>query len=351
MIRIAGREIGPHTRPYLIAEMSGNHNQSLERALAIVDAAAEAGADAIKLQTYTADTMTLDIRAPGFVIDDPKSPWAGRQLHALYAEASTPWDWHAAILQRARTRGLHCFSTPFDDTAVDFLESLEVPAYKIASFELTDLALIRRVAATGKPLIVSTGMATLAEIDDAVRAARGAGCRELVLLKCTSTYPASPVDSHIRTIPALREAFGVEAGLSDHTLGCGVAVASVALGATLIEKHFTLARSEGGVDSAFSLEPAEFAQLRMETERAWQSLGQVHLRPSASEEGSQQFRRSLYIVEPVRAGEVLTRANVRAIRPGYGLAPKHLDQLLGCRVVRDATPGTPLAWDLVQAAM
>lgn len=350
MIRIAGREIGPHTRPYLIAEMSGNHNQSLDRALAIVDAAADAGADAVKLQTYTADTMTLDIRAPGFVIDNPKSPWAGRQLHALYAEASTPWDWHAAIMIRAHQRGLHCFSTPFDDTAVDFLEALEVPAYKIASFELTDLALIRRVAATGKPLIVSTGMATLAEIDDAVRAARGAGCRELVLLKCTSTYPATPIDSNIRTIPAMREAFGTDVGLSDHSLGCGVAVASVALGATLIEKHFTLTRAEGGVDSAFSLEPAEFAQLRVETERAWQSLGQVNFEPTQAERGSTQFRRSLYIVKPVKAGDTLTRDNVRAIRPGFGLAPKHLEQLLGCRVVKDAAPGTPLAWELVQAA-
>ena len=350
MIRIAGREIGPHARPYLIAEMSGNHNRSLERALAIVDAAAASGADAIKLQTYTADTMTLDIRAPGFVIDNPTSPWAGRQLHALYAEAATPWEWHAPIMARAQQWGLHCFSTPFDDTAVDFLESLGVPAYKIASFELTDLALIRRVAATGKPLIVSTGMATLSEIDDAVRAARGAGCRELVLLKCTSSYPATPTDSNIRTIPALRDAFGCEAGLSDHTLGCGVAVASVALGATLIEKHFTLARAEGGVDSAFSLEPAEFAMLRVETERAWQSLGQVNFQPTASEGGSTQFRRSLYIVKPVKAGELLTRDNVRAIRPGYGLPPKHLEQLLGCRVVKDAGAGTPLAWELVQAA-
>lgn len=350
MIRIAGREIGPHARPYLIAEMSGNHNRSLERALAIVDAAAASGADAIKLQTYTADTMTLDIRAPGFVIDNPKSPWAGRQLHELYAEAATPWEWHAPIMARAKALGLHCFSTPFDDTAVDFLESLAVPAYKIASFELIDLALIRRVAATGKPLIISTGMSTLSEIDDAVRAARGAGCRELVLLKCTSTYPASPVDSNIRTIPALRDAFGCEAGLSDHTLGCGVAVASVALGATLIEKHFTLARAEGGVDSAFSLEPAEFAMLRVETDRAWQSLGQVNFQPTASEGGSTQFRRSLYIVKPVKAGDVLTRDNVRAIRPGYGLPPKHLEQLLGCRVVKDAVPGTPLAWELVRAA-
>ncbi len=349
MIHIQGRAIGAGARPYLIAEMSGNHNQSLDRALAIVDGAAAAGADAIKLQTYTADTMTLDIRAPGFVIDDPKSLWHGRQLHALYAEAATPWSWHAPLMERARSLGLHCFSSPFDASAVDFLEELDVPAYKIASFECGDLALIRKAAATGKPLIVSTGMASLAEIDDAVRCARAAGCTEIVLLKCTSTYPASPENSHIRTIPALRDAFGTEVGLSDHTLGCGVAVASVALGATVIEKHFTLARAEGGVDSAFSLEPQEFAQLRVEADRAWQSLGQVRFGALAVEAGSMQFRRSLYIVEPVKAGELLTSENVRAIRPGYGLAPRHLDEVLGCRLRVDATVGTPLSWELLRA--
>ena len=350
MIQIAGREIGPGTRPYLIAEMSGNHNQSLERALAIVDAAADAGADAIKLQTYTAATMTLNIRAPGFVIDDPKSLWAGRQLYELYAEAATPWEWHAPLMARARSRGLHCFSSPFDESAVDFLETLDVPAYKIASFECVDLALIRKVAATGKPVIISTGMASLAEIDDAVRCARAAGCTQIVLLKCTSSYPATPENTHIRTIPALREAFGVTVGLSDHTMGCGVAVASVALGACVIEKHFTLSRAEGGVDSAFSLEPAEFAQLRVESERAWQSLGEVRFGTSAAEAASVQFRRSLYIVKPVRAGEVLTTDNVRAIRPGFGLAPKHLEQVLGCRLAVDAPIGTPLSWGLLHAS-
>ena len=348
-LRIAGREIGPHTRTYLIAEMSGNHNQLLERALQIVDAAANAGADAIKLQTYTADTMTLNIRAPGFVIDDPKSLWAGRQLYELYAEAATPWEWHAPLMRRARSHGMHCFSTPFDHSAVDFLETLEVPAYKIASFECGDLALIRKVAATGKPIIISTGMASLNQIGDAVRCAREAGCTQLVLLKCTSSYPASPVNTHIRTLPALREEFGALVGLSDHTLGCGVALASVALGACVIEKHFTLSRSEGGVDSAFSLEPAEFAQLRIESERAWQGLGEIRFGATESEHASQQFRRSLYIVKAVRAGEVLSADNVRAIRPGFGLEPIHLDEVLGCRLAANAPAGTPLSWELLEA--
>ena len=275
MIKIVDREIGFNAQPYLIAEMSGNHNQSLERALAIVDAAADAGADAIKLQTYTADTMTLDVHSSEFVIEDKQSLWAGRQLYELYQEAHTPWEWHKPIMERAASRGLHCFSTPFDATAVDFLESLEVPAYKIASFECTDLPLIRKVAKTGKPMIISTGMANAAEIDEAVRAAREAGCEHLVLLKCTSTYPATPENTNIRTIPNLRETFGCEVGLSDHTMGIGAAVASVAMGAAMIEKHFTLRRSDGGVDSAFSLEPEEFRMLRIETERAWQSLGRV----------------------------------------------------------------------------
>jgi len=347
MISIRGREIGPHVRPYLIAEMSGNHNQSLDRALAIVDAAADAGADAIKLQTYTADTMTLNSRAPGFVIEDQASPWAGRQLYELYAEASTPWSFHKPIMERAAQRGIHCFSTPFDETAVDFLEGLDVPAYKIASFECTDLPLLRRVAATGKPLIVSTGMATLAEIDEAVATARRAGCEQIVLLKCTSTYPASAGNTNIRTIPVMREIFGTQVGLSDHTMGCGVAVASVALGSTVIEKHFTLRRADGGVDSAFSLEPEEFSALRAETERAWQALGHVRFGATAAEAGSLQFRRSLYAVCNIRAGEPLTPANVRAIRPGYGLAPKHLDRVMGSRAAVDMAAGTPLDWPLL----
>lgn len=348
MIRIGDREIGRAARPYVIAEMSGNHNHSLDRALAIIDAAAEAGADAVKLQTYTAETMTLNIRAPGFVIDDPKSLWAGRQLYDLYDEAHTPWEWHAPLMERAALHGIHCFSTPFDRSAVDFLETLDVPAYKIASFECTDLALIRHVAQTGKPIVISTGMASLAEIDDAVGTAKAAGNDQIIVLKCTSTYPATPENTNIRTIPALRAAFGVEVGLSDHTMGCGVAVAAVALGATVFEKHFTLRRADGGVDSAFSLEPPEFRLLRDETERAWQSLGDVRFGTQAVEEGSVQFRRSLYVVKDLKGGDILTESNVRAIRPGFGMAPKNLPIVLGARVTRDTPMGTPLTWDVIK---
>ena len=347
MIKIGSREIGPHVRPYLIAEMSGNHNQSLDRALAIVDAAAHAGADAIKLQTYTADTMTLDVRTQGFVIEDEKSLWSGRQLFDLYREAHTPWDWHKPIMDRARQHGMHCFSSPFDDSAVDFLESLNVPAYKIASFECTDLPLIRKVAATGKPVIISTGMASLAEIDEAVSAARGQGCTQIVLLKCTSTYPATPENTNVRTVPHLRDAFGCEVGLSDHTMGVGASVAAVALGAVLVEKHFTLSRADGGVDSTFSLEPAEMATLRIETERAWQSLGSVAYGGTAAEEKSRVFRRTLYVASDMKAGEQLTPQNLRIVRPGYGLPPKYFDILLGKRINRDAAAGTPFSWDLL----
>lgn len=347
MIRIANRDIGPNHRPYMIAEMSGNHNQSLERALAIVDAAAAAGADAIKLQTYTAETMTLDVRASGFVIDDDKSLWAGRQLYDLYQQAHTPWEWHKPIMDRAASHGLHCFSTPFDDTAVDFLESLQVPAYKIASFENTDLPLIRKVARTGKPMIISTGMASVAEIDDAVRTAREAGCEQLILLKCTSTYPATPENTNLRTIPNLRETFGCEVGLSDHTMGCGVAIAAVALGATVIEKHFTLARADGGVDSAFSLEPAELRMLRVESERAWQGLGRVTYGGTAAEARSKAFRRTLYIARDMKAGDRLDAGNLRIVRPGFGLPPKYYDTMLGKRINRDAPAGTPLSWELL----
>lgn len=347
MIKIGNREVGAAARPYLIAEMSGNHNQSLDRALEIVDAAARAGADAVKLQTYTADTMTLDTDAPGFVIDDPKSLWNGRQLYDLYNEAHTPWDWHKPIMDRAASHGMHCFSTPFDDSAVDFLMSLDVPAFKIASFECTDLPLIRKVAATGKPMIISTGMATIAEIDEAVRAARDAGCDDIVLLKCTSTYPATPENTNVRTIPHMAEAFGCEIGLSDHTMGCGASVAAVAHGAVLIEKHFTLRRADGGVDSTFSLEPEEFMQLRVETERAWQSLGVVRYGTQEAEKNSTAFRRSLYISRDIAAGTVLSPENVRIIRPGFGLPPKFYDTLIGKKINRDAKLGTPLTWDLI----
>ncbi len=346
-MHISNRPIGPGQRPYLIAEMSGNHNQSLDKALAIVDAAAASGADAIKLQTYTADTMTLNVRMPGFVIEDPKSLWAGRQLYELYKEAHTPWEWHAPIMARAATHGLHCFSSPFDETAVDFLESLSVPAYKIASFEVTDVRLIRKVASTGKPLIISTGMATVGEIDQAVRAARDAGCRHIVLLKCTSTYPATPANTNISTVAHMRALFGCEVGLSDHTMGCGVAVAATALGASVIEKHFTLARADGGVDSAFSMEPAEFAALRVETERAWQALGAVRYGPTDAEKPSLAYRRSLYIARDVRAGDVLTTQNLRCVRPGFGMEPAFMDSVMGRRLRRDAVAGTPLSWGLL----
>lgn len=346
-MHIAGLPIGVAHRPYVIAEMSGNHNQSLDRALELVDAAAASGVAAIKLQTYTAATMTLDIRAPGFVIDDPTSLWHGRQLYELYDEAHTPWDWHGPIFERAARHGLHCFSTPFDETAVDFLESLGAPAYKIASFECTDLPLIRKVAATGKPVIMSTGMATMAEIDDAVRAARAAGCCDLVLLKCTSTYPATPDNTHLRSIPVMREVFGCEVGLSDHTMGLGAAVAAVACGASVIEKHFTLARADGGVDSAFSLEPAEMAALCIETERAWQALGTVKFGPSKAEAQSLLYRRSLYVVRHVQAGQRLNSTDVRAIRPGFGLPPSQREAVIGRTARVDLEPGTPLQWALL----
>jgi N-acetylneuraminate synthase len=344
---IGGRAIGRGHLPFIIAEMSGNHNRSLERALAIVEAAARSGAHALKIQTYTPDTMTLDLNEREFRIEDRNSPWAGTSLYRLYGEAYTPWEWHESIFARAREFGMIPFSTPFDHSAVSFLESLQAPCYKIASFENTDLSLIRTVAATGKPMIISTGMATVAELDETVRAARAAGCRHLVLLKCTSTYPATPENTNISTIPHMRSLFGCEVGLSDHTLGVGVAVASIALGASVIEKHFTLARAEGGVDSTFSMEPAEMAQLVVETQRAWQALGQISYGPTPAELKSLQFRRSLYIVRDLQAGATLDAENVRAIRPGLGLPPKHLPTVLGKRLNRAVKRGTALSWDLI----
>lgn len=343
---IAGRRVGHDAKPFVIAEMSGNHNQSLSRALEIVGAAARAGAHGLKLQTYTPDTMTIDKSDGDFVITDTSSLWHGRSLHSLYQEAHTPWEWHGPLFKRARELGMVPFSTPFDDSAVDFLESLGCACYKIASFENTDIPLIRKVAGTGKPMIISTGMATAAEIDEAVRAARGAGCRDLVLLKCTSTYPADPQNSNIATIPSIAQTFGVQVGLSDHTMGVGVAVASVALGATVIEKHFTLRRSDGGVDSTFSLEPDEMALLVTESERAWLGIGSVRY-GTAAEQKSRVFRRSLYVTEDIEAGTVLTSANLRAIRPGYGLPPKYLDSVLGLRVGRSVKRGTPMSWELL----
>ena len=335
-------------RPFIIAEMSGNHNQSLDRALALVDAAADAGADAVKLQTFTADTMTLDSANAEFTIQNKSSLWQGQSLYKLYEQAHTPWEWHAPIMQHAKARGLVCFSSPFDASAVDFLESLEVPAYKIASFESIDLPLIRKVAQTGKPMIISTGMATIAEIDDAVRTARESGCQDLVLLKCTSTYPATPENTHVRTIPHMRDLFGCATGLSDHTMGLGASVAATALGAVVIEKHFTLRRADGGVDSAFSLEPEELKQLVIETERAWLSLGGIHYGPTEAEVTGRTRRRSLYIVADMQKGDTLTPANLRAIRPGLGLPPKFQDIVLGMRVSQNISAGTPLSWNLLK---
>lgn len=346
--KIGCRHVGPNHPPFLIAEMSGNHNKSLVRALKLVEAAAAAGAHALKLQTYTADTMTLDCNEPGFVIEDPDSLWQGSQLYQLYEEAHTPWSWHKPIFDRARKLGMIPFSTPFDSTAVDFLESLDVPCYKIASFENTDLPLIQRVAATGKPLIISTGMASVSELQSSVDAARSAGCKHLVLLKCTSNYPASPANSNLLTIPHMRDLFSCQIGLSDHTLGVGVSVASIVLGATVIEKHFTLSRNEGGVDSDFSLEPTEFTQLVTETERAWLALGGVRYGTSTEEKKSLQFRRSLYITQDLRPGDSLSDQNVRAIRPGFGLLPEHLPAVIGLKVNSAVKRGTPLSWDLLR---
>jgi pseudaminic acid synthase len=347
MITINGRKIGVGHAPFIIAEMSGNHNQSLERALEIVESAAKSGAHALKIQTYTPDTMTLDLDDREFHISDPSNLWTGTSLYELYAQAYTPWEWHKPIFERARQLGIFAFSTPFDDTAVELLESLDVPCYKIASFENTDLPLIRRVAATGKPLIISTGMASIAELDDTVRAAREAGCKDLILLKCTSTYPATASNTNVLTIPHMRELFGCEVGLSDHTMGIGVSIASVALGASVIEKHFTLSRADGGVDSTFSMEPTEMAQLVIETERAWQALGSVSYGPTMAEQKSIVFRRTLYVVQDLKIGDVLTKENIRAIRPGLGLATKYLDVVIGKAAKINIKKGTALDWNLI----
>ena len=344
---IGNLTVGRDACPVIVAELSGNHDGSLEKALAIVEAISASGAQALKLQTYTADTMTLNLADGDFFIADSQSLWKGQCMYSLYQRAHTPWEWHAPIFDRAHELGLTVFSTPFDATAVDFLESLEVPAYKIASFENTDLPLIRRVAATGKPVIISTGMATFSEIDEAVRTAREAGCSDLVLLKCTSSYPASPVSSNLATIAHLRAVFDCEVGLSDHTMGTGAAAAAVALGATMIEKHVTLDRADGGVDSAFSLEPPELKRLVEDTRTAWEAIGSIQTGPSEEEKASLAFRRSLYICEDLKPGDRLTPQNLRAIRPGYGLPTKYLEQLLGKRVTKAVKRGTRASWDLL----
>jgi N-acetylneuraminate synthase len=346
-ILINGRKIGTEYPPFIIAEMSGNHNQSLDRAMQLVESAAESGVHALKLQTASPEGLTLDIESPEFMIDDPASPWHGRNLYQLYKEAVTPWEWHKPIFDRCGELGLTVFSSPFELSAIDLLEELNAPCYKIASFELVDLPLIRKAAATGKPLIMSTGMASVSDIHDAVQAAKAEGNDSIILLKCTSSYPATAADANIATIPHMRETFGVQVGLSDHTLGIGVSCAAAALGATVIEKHFTLRREDGGVDSTFSLEPWEFAALVEESERAWASVGRVVYGGAAVEQKSLKFRRSLYIAKAVKKGEVLTEQNLRIVRPGYGLAPKHIDVLLGRRVNQDLKAGTAMRWEYI----
>lgn len=341
-IQIAGRSIGQAHSPFVIAEMSGNHNQSLDRALAIVDAAAQAGAHAIKLQTYTADTITLNVRGGSFDINEPDSLWSGKNLHDLYKLAYTPWEWHQPIMERAKELGLISFSSPFDETAVNFLEELDVPAYKIASFENNHLPLIAKAASTGKPLIISTGMASLGDLEMAVRTARDAGCKQLILLKCTSTYPATPENTNISTIPHLKKLFDVEVGLSDHTMGVGVAVAAVALGATVVEKHFTISRAEGGVDSAFSLEPKELESLVVETKRAWEAIGDVKYGPTSSEINNLKFKRSIYVAQNIAKNEVFTEKNIKIVRPGDGAHPMFYEKFLGKKSKKEYKAGDPL---------
>ncbi|MDP1738131.1 MAG: pseudaminic acid synthase [Caulobacter sp.] len=346
-IEITGRRIGPDHPPYVICELSGNHNGSLDRALTMVDAAADTGCDAIKIQTYTADTITLDVDRPEFRIHG--GLWDGQTLHALYREAQTPYDWHAAIFERAARRGVTIFSSPFDETAVDLLEGLGAPAYKIASFEAVDLPLIRYAAARGKPLIISTGMANLAEIEAARDAALSAGAPGVLLLHCVSSYPATFDDANVRTIPDMAARLGCPVGLSDHTPGTATAVAAVALGACAVEKHFTLARADGGPDAAFSLEPAEFAALVRDCRDGWSALGRAHYDVLGSEKANRQFRRSLYVTAPVKAGEALTKANVRSVRPGNGLPPAELENVLGRTASRDLAFGEPLDWSMVKS--
>ncbi len=347
IIEIGGREIGEGCPPFIIAELSGNHNQSLDRALELIDVAADCGAHAVKFQTYKPDTMTLDLDTGDFFISEPDSLWEGRSLYNLYEEAHTPWEWHAAMFERARSKGIIPFSSAFDRTAVDFLMEMDVPCFKVASFESTDTPLVKYMASQGRPLIISTGMSSIADIDETVRTVREAGCEDIILLKCTSSYPSSPENTNYATIPHMRELFGCQVGLSDHTRGIGVSVASIALGATVIEKHFTLDRNDGGVDSTFSLEPAELRALVEESERAYFGLGEVSYGASESEMKSLRFRRSIYVTQDLPAGSVLTAENIRIIRPGFGLEPRYLDMVLGRTVRRDVSRGTALTWDIV----
>lgn len=345
-IKIGKYFVGQDYPPFIIAEMSGNHNQSIDKALAIVDAAADAGAHAIKLQTYTPDTITVK---GAMKIEDEASLslWSGKELYDLYKEAYTPWEWHQPIFEHARNKGLVVFSSPFDTSSVDFLESLDVPAYKIASFENTDHILLRKVALTGKPVIMSTGVSTVADLEESVKVLRDNGCKELILLKCTSTYPASPENTNLRALPLLKELFNVNVGLSDHTLGIGVSLASIVFGARVIEKHFTLSRAEGGVDSAFSLEPDEFKTLVSEAERSFLALGTTFLGIQLAEQQSIKLKRSLYVVEDIRAGDLITPENVQSKRPSFGLHTRNYDQILGRNVKMDILKGTPLSWEMI----
>ena len=346
-MKIGNKNIGLNSKPFIIAEMSGNHNQSLKRALELVEAACIAGVQALKLQTYTADTITLNVNKNDFFINDNDSLWSGSSLYDLYEKAHTPWEWHKPIMKRANELGMLCFSSPFDESAVDFLEDLNVPAYKIASFENNHLPLIKKASSTGKPIIISTGMATVSEIHEAVVAVRESGCKDLILLKCTSTYPATPESSNILTIPHMRELFDCEVGLSDHTMGVGTSIAAVAHGATVIEKHFTISRDDGGVDSTFSLEPNELELLVIETKRAFESLGKISYGIVGEEEKSKIFRRSLYIAEDMNSGDIFTKDNLRIVRPGEGLKPKYYDKVLGRKVNCDVKKGHPVSWGLL----
>ncbi len=348
MFKIQDTIISPDHKPFVIAEMSGNHNQSLERAFEIVDAAAEAGAHALKLQTYTADTITFNGTSDEFVIKDQNSLWKNQNLHKLYQMAYTPWEWHKPIFDRAKAHGMLAFSSPFDTTAVDFLESLDVPCYKIPSFENTDQILLKKVAQTGKPVIMSTGVASIADIQESVGVLRKYGCKDLVLLKCTSTYPATPESTNLLTIPHMKDLFDCQIGLSDHTMGIGAAVAAVALGARVLEKHFTLRRADGGVDSSFSLEPEELKNLVIESERAFLAMGKVNYILSEKEQKSLQYKRSLYVVEPMKAGDVFSEKNVRSIRPSNGLHTRYYDEILGKTATQAIEAGTALSWELVK---
>jgi len=347
-MKIGKYKISQKDKPFIIAEMSGNHNQSLDRALKIVDAAAKSGVHMLKLQTYTADTITINSRNSDFFINDKKSLWRGKNLYDLYKEAHTPWDWQEKIVKRSNKLGMLCFSTPFDETAVDFLEKINVPAYKISSFENVHLPLIKKVAQTGKPIILSTGLATKNEIEEAVETLKIGGCKEFALLKCTSAYPALPTNSNILTIPDLRKNFNCEVGLSDHTMGIGTALAAISHGATIIEKHFTLDRNDGGVDSSFSIEPAEMKILVEESARAWQALGKISYGPTGSEKSGINLRRSIYVVKDINKGEKITKKNIRIIRPGKGLAPKYFEEILGRETNQNLKEGTAFTWEFLK---